>query len=269
MTRAILSLVASSACLACAAIAAPAAAAVQHPAFEGWYVGGNLGASWSDSDSQLTVGPGTTAIPTPPIFIPPADVAGINALPGNSSNKSGFTGGIEGGYNYIGDNHILWGIETDFGWGDTDNRTSRNYQSAVQQPIVPPPPLATYTISTRVKTSWIWTIRPRIGWSEGPWAIYGTAGMAMTDAKSSLEYVDTRTPPNAASRSANETLTGWTAGLGGAYAFSENWSVKGEWLYMDFGNIHEHADGPNGFVHVDSDAKVKANVIRIGVDYSF
>jgi outer membrane immunogenic protein len=151
---------------------------------------------------------------------------------------------------------------------DSDDRVSKTYQSTVQ---VNPPlnPLPTATISTRVKTSWIWTVRPRIGWSEGPWAIYGTAGLAMTDAKSSVEYADNRVPPNTASRSASETLTGWTAGLGFAYAFSDNWSVKGEWLYADFGNIHEHADGPNGFVHVDSDNKVKTNLLRIGVDYSF
>jgi len=268
MTKTALKLATAAVGLAATTIAWPAMAATQHPAFEGWYIGGNLGGSWSDSDNNLTVGPGTTAIPTPPIVIPPGDVTGINAISTGSSNKSGFTGGIEGGYNFITDNHILWGIETDFGWMDSDNRNSKTFQSTTQ---VNPPitPLPTATISTRSKTSWIWTIRPRIGWSEGPWAIYGTAGMAMTGAKSSLEYADNRIPPNTASRSANETLTGWTAGLGAAYAFSENWSVKGEWLYADFGNIHEHADAANGFVHVDSDAKVRTNILRIGVDYSF
>ncbi len=267
MTKLTLTLFASAAGLAAAAFACPTLAAVQHVAFEGWYVGGNLGGAWSDSDTNLTVGPGTTAIPAPPIVIPPADVVGINALGGSTSNKSGFTGGIEGGYNYIGDNHILWGIETDFGAMDNDDRTSRSFQSVVL--VTPPNAPPTMTISQRVKTSWIWTIRPRVGWSEGPWAIYGTAGMAMTDAKSSLEYSDNRIAPNTASRSASETLTGWTAGLGFAYAFSENWSVKGEYLYADFGNIHEHADAANGFVHVDSDNKVRSNILRIGVDYSF
>jgi len=266
--RTTLQLTALATVLAGASFAAPALAAVQHPAFEGWYVGGNLGGSWSDSDIKLTVGPGTTAIPTPPIAIPPADVSGINALSGGSSNKSGFTGGIEGGYNAITTDHLLWGIETDFGWMDSDNRDSRSFQSTVQ---VNPPinPLPTATISSRVKTSWIWTIRPRIGWSEGPWAIYGTAGMAMTDAKSTIEYADNRVPPNSASRSANETLTGWTAGIGAAYAFDNGWSLKGEWLYADFGNIHEHADAANGFVHVDSDNKVKTNLLRVGLDFSF
>ena len=264
MTKSILTLALPTACLAAAAVAGPATAAVQHPAFEGWYVGGNLGGSWSDSNSHLTVGPGTTAIPTPPIAIPPPDVAGINALSGGSSNKSGFTGGIEGGYNFITDNHILWGVETDFGFMDSDDRTSRSFQSTVG---ITGQPLPMVTISTRVKTSWIWTLRPRIGWSEGPWAIYGTAGLAMTDAKSSLEYVDNRVPPNTASRSANETLTGWTAGIGAAYAFSENWSVKGEWLYADFGHIGSAET--NNFVSITPRDSVQTHMFRVGLDYKF
>jgi outer membrane immunogenic protein len=47
------------------------------------------------------------------------------------------------------------------------------------------------------------------------------------------------------------------------------WSLKGEWLYADFGNIPVSGDASSGFAHITAEAEVKANLLRVGIDYKF
>jgi outer membrane immunogenic protein len=248
---------AATASAAMMALAAPALAQDQ-PAWTGWYIGGNLGGSWGDTSGATTVSAGTT-LPS----IPAVDVAAINSSGASSNNKSGFTGGIEGGYNWVNDG-FLFGIESDWGWMDVGDSSHRTVNSGLL--IFPP---VTYTINQRVSTDWIWTLRPRIGFISDRWLFYGTGGIATTDIKLSADYADTRTPATTASVSSSETKTGWVAGLGGAYAFNPEWSVKGEWLYADFGHASGTAATPDGFAHIASEGSVKANLLRLGFDYRF
>lgn len=234
------------------AAAAPAAAQ-DTGSWNGFYVGANLGADWGDTSTHTTATAGS---------ISPIDLGRINAGSSNSSNKTGFTGGVEAGYNYQMGSWLL-GVETDFGAFDVSQRTSRTIQSG----LLPP---ATLTASQRLSTDWIWTLRPRVGYVSGPWLFYGTGGLAMTDVKYSMQYADTLTPSHTAGMSISDTKTGWVAGLGAAYQFMPQWSVKGEWLYADFGHVRGSTTAtPTGFVTFDSEGKVKANLLRIGVDYKF
>lgn len=243
------------------AFAAAAPASAQESPFSGWYVGLNLGSAWGDNSQHATIAPGSAAVPAPPIVIPPADVALINAAGSGNNNKSGLTFGAEGGYNYVSENW-LFGIETDIGTLDINERQTNNFTSVAN-------PAITYSINQRAQTKWIWTLRPRIGYTAGPWLFYGTGGIATADIKNSLSYSDTRTPPNSASSESSSTKTGWTAGIGGAYAVTPNWSFKGEWLYVDIGKINTSVSTASGFATLNSEANVKANVLRIGTDYRF
>jgi outer membrane immunogenic protein len=247
--------------LAVAVVAAPAMAQDQSP-WNGWYVGGNIGAAWGDSSLRAHVSPGSGAV-----VIPPADAALINSTGGNNSNKTGFTGGIEGGYNYrMGD--WLLGIETEFSALDINERQDNSFQSAIVPLIVGATP-TTYHVTQRAKTDWMWTLRPRVGYIMGPWLFYGTAGIATSDIKVSLNYSDTAPTPHVVNADKSSTRTGWTAGLGVGYAVTPNWSMKGEWLYTDFGSVSTTASSPSGFVNLTSDAKVRSNLFRIGADYRF
>jgi outer membrane protein OmpA-like peptidoglycan-associated protein len=243
--------------------AAPAAA--QQSPWTGWYLGLNAGGSWGDNNlkGQVTGGGGA-------VTIPPIDLALINANTTHSdSNKTGFTGGIEGGYNFASSNNWLFGIETEWVALSVNSRNSGTFTSLVAQPIIPPPPLATYTINQRADTDWMVDIRPRLGFTSGQWLFYGTAGIAFADVKSRLEYSDTRVPPLAVSSEKSSTKTGWIAGLGAGYAFDQNWSIKGEWLYADFGSTRASLTDSNGFVTLTSEAKVRTNILRLGIDYRF
>jgi len=62
--------------------------------------------------------------------------------------------------------------------------------------------------------------------------------------------------------SANETMTGWTAGAGIEFAFLDGWSASGEYMYYDLGKERFAATTP-------FDADVTGNTIRFGMNYRF
>jgi len=255
MTFRLIHLAAAAPSLLALAAALPAAAQDQDSPWSGWYLGANIGANWSSSDLKAAVAQGNGAV-----VIPPADVNLINQTTGGSSNKTGFTGGIEGGYNYQMGSWLL-GIETDFVALDNNERTTRNFQSTIGP--------ATYALNQRAKTSWMWSLRPRLGYVSGPWLFYGTGGIATSKIKVAVDFSDNRTPQNIVSSDDSKTKTGWIAGAGVGYALTPNWSLKGEWLYADFGSISTTVVSPGGFVALTSRADVQTNLIRAGVDYRF
>jgi outer membrane immunogenic protein len=241
-----------------AAAFATAAPAMAQQDWTGFYVGLNGGASWGDTSLGVQVGTGSG-----PINVPASDVGVINQVGSDDDNKTGFTGGLQAGYNYQSGSW-LFGIETDIGFFDISQRRTNLYRSGL---LISPP--ITYTLDQRVKTDWIWTLRPRLGYVSGPWMGYVTGGLATSKTKLETRFADNRTPQNVAALSKSDTDTGWVGGLGGAYAFSPNMSVRGEWLYTDFGKIHKTVTGSNNFVTITPEASVKANIFRMGIDYKF
>lgn len=224
----------------------------------GFYVGATAGASWGDTSTSTSATPGGSAI-----VIPPEVIAGINAAGADSSNDTGFAGGVEAGYNFrSGD--WLFGIETDYSAFNVDQSKART----VNSPLLINPPFTT-TVTQQISSDWMWTLRGRIGYVSGPWLMYGTAGIASSKIDYRVTFTDNRSPVNTATQSFGDTTSGWTAGLGGAYAFTPNWSVKGEWLYSDFGDIRGTLATANGYVSVKSEAEITGNVFRMGVDYRF
>jgi len=248
---------------ASAATMALGSAAIAQPAPEeiwtGPYVGANIGATWGNTSLRATAAPAGGGF-----VIPPGDVIAVHGFPvTNNSSTVGLALGGELGYNWQMD-HLLLGVETD--GGVFDIRQSRNHTFQSTQLINPP---VFFTISQSVKTDWMWTLRPRIGYAWGPWLAYFTGGLAVTDARISAAFSDTRVPQNVASFTHSSMRTGGTVGLGGAWMFAPGWSGKLEWLYSDFGNVSGSTLVGNGFAVFTSSGNVRANVVRTGVDYKF
>jgi len=241
--------------LAGAAVAGPAAAQDDSDYWSGFYVGANIGGSWADTSTRLNAtGPSGAGV------IPPADIDQINRVSHDSSNDGAFTGGVEGGYNYrIGENWLV-GLETDFGF--LNLKQDRNQAFVSTGPGNP-----TFTTNQRVKTDWMWTVRPRVGYVNDNWMVYATGGMAMSHIKYRANFADTRIPQNSVGLELDDTKTGWTAGAGAAYAISPRWSVKGEYLYASFGKVS--GESPSGALQLQGDSRVKANIVRVGMDYRF
>lgn len=243
----------------CISLLAPASALAQENYdWTGFYVGGNLGASWGDTSMKTRIEPGRGAAP-----IDPRDIAVLNAPIAEDSNDTGFTGGVQGGLNYQTGSWVF-GLETDVGWMDIGQSRSNSFIL----PSVLNPPI-TATISQEVSTDWVWTLRPRIGWASGAYMIYGTAGLAVSNIEVKASYTDNRALGNTGSFTDDDTKTGWAAGLGAAYAFSDNLSARGEWIYTDFGEVRASWVTPNGYAAFTTEADTRANLLRIGLDYKF
>jgi outer membrane immunogenic protein len=229
--------------------------------WSGWYLGATAGGNWGDGSHHFFGTSGNGAL-----VLPPADVTSINALSTSKGNGAGFAGAIEGGYDYRSTS-VLAGIETDIGFLNLDQSRSGTFQSAITQPIVPPPPPVNVTIGQKTTTDWLWTIRPRLGYITGNWLLYATGGLALADVKLMTAYSDTA--GNAATNSHSSTKTGWTLGAGVGYALSHAFSIKAEYLYVDLGTVSSTAIIPNGYGSLTSTTEARSHLIRAGIDYHF
>ena len=71
--------------------------------------------------------------------------------------------------------------------------------------------------------------------------------------------------------SVDDDRVGWTVGVGLEYALTPNWSVKGEYNYMDFGterNRFTTVVFPVNSYH-DTDIRQHVSVVKFGVNYRF
>ncbi|HEY2359230.1 MAG TPA: outer membrane beta-barrel protein [Phenylobacterium sp.] len=256
MTHDFLRLGAAVASFAAMAVAAPAMAQDQAAGpWTGFYVGGVAGGAWGDTRARASLTSGNGAI-----VINPQDAAALAAT-SNDKTKTGFVGGIEGGYNYqMGD--WLFGVEGDWTFMDLKNSNDKTLVS----PLLINPQI-TYSLRQNIKTDWMVSIRPRVGYVWGQWMGYATAGIAFSELKYDATFSDNRSPTDTLTASSSSTKTGWAGGLGGAYAFTPNLSLKGEWLFADFGKVGSAVT--NNFVTITPDDAVKANMFRLGLDYKF
>jgi outer membrane immunogenic protein len=109
------------------------------------------------------------------------------------------------------------------------------------------------TVACETKNTWLATIRGRVGYAADRVLFYATGGGAFGDV-----VVNTTTNWQSADK------TGWTAGAGIEGAFSEHWTARLEYLYVDLQN--SSFTPAAGF---PVNVKFNANLIRTGVDYKF
>lgn len=63
--------------------------------------------------------------------------------------------------------------------------------------------------------------------------------------------------------------SGWTAGAGIEWAFSPQWSVKGEWLYYDLGDKKVGGACCGGGVTQFFTVRNTGDIVRAGLNYHF
>jgi outer membrane immunogenic protein len=202
----------------------------------------------------------------------PPDAAALDASGSGRISSSGFTGGIQGGYLWQQDRYV-YGIETDF--GAFDLRGSR--QGSGVYPVTGfgggfgfPPAGTPYTISNSVNADWLWTLRGRLGWLVNPQLLaYATGGMAVTRFSDSFSYSDTT--PGTGNGTGSATKVGWALGGGLEWALNNNWSVKGEYLYVAFSKVSATGTitSPGYSQGISTSADLTASIARLGVNYKF
>ena len=245
--------------------------------YAGLYAGGVFGRGKSSTNSDCTT-PGThngvfcqTTDPDPS-----ANVGAVNATGSNSVSSTKFTGGAQAGYNWQTGN-IVYGVEADFGaFQIKGSRTSTG--------VFPVGSFGVgggdhFVVANSFSTDWLLTTRGRIGWSAQNWLIYATAGLALTQVKLTNSYSDDGngsggTGPNVGSGSRSVTKGGWTIGTGLEVTVTRNWSVKGEYLYVDLGSVNVAASigNPNAVGYAQGigvSTSLTAHLARLGANFRF
>jgi outer membrane immunogenic protein len=145
----------------------------------------------------------------------------------SAMSPSGIAGGGQFGYN-LQNGQFVYGAETDLQLSSADDT------------------VAPYKFSN----PWFGTLRGRAGIALDNILLYATAGLAYGDVKAEQFGL-----------SETKTHYGWTAGLGMEVGFSQNWSAKVEYLYMDLND--------RGYSITGADNGLQSNLLRFGVNYHF
>jgi outer membrane immunogenic protein len=199
----------------------PVKAVAPEPVYNwtGLYIGGVIGGAWSTHDvSDQALGP----------------LLGARYAQGIAA--SGLTGGVDGGARYqLG--KLVLGVEGDFTWGNLNGTNASAFG----------PDSFTVSRAITADTKWTATAAATFGIAgDGNYLLYGKAGVAFAN----TGYTDSWSVPGMApfGGTASDTTVGWTAGTGVEWAFSNAWSLKAEYDYLDFGKhnvaIGESSLGP-------------------------
>jgi outer membrane immunogenic protein len=240
---------------------APVAPIVPVFTWTGFYIGVNAGVAWQDQNNDaIFVPPGTFGPGTGNFF--------VSGVGGN--NDAVFTGGGQIGYNYQAGGWVF-GIEADLQWADMNN--NNNFNTGF---VAVGLPAGFVFASANNGLEWWGTVRGRVGFAWDRALLYATGGFAFGGGGGNN---NTFCGVAFGCGGGDDTRTGWTVGGGLEYAFTNNWTVKIEGLYvnLDGGGSNNGLLGfvngvpvflPPGFVT----NRVEDNtfgVVRVGLNYKF
>lgn len=161
-----------------------------------------------------------------------ADFTNRAANPGPGGDASGFTIGAQAGYNYQLNSNWAVGIEADISYQDIGAKTSG---------------LGSFD------EDWMGTLRLRGGYTFSRYFVYATAGVALT----------TRDATVNGAGSGDDTVAGFTGGVGVEGKLNDRWSAKLEYLYVDVPKDRFRAGTANVVGGSNN------HIGRIGINYHF
>jgi outer membrane immunogenic protein len=113
------------------------------------------------------------------------------------------------------------------------------------------------------------TVRGRLGYAWGGTLIYATGGFAYGGVNSRFAFEDTNGGNGRVSNT--QTGTGWVAGAGVEYKIAPNWSLKGEYQFIDLGSesVTRPLISPPAISLRGSEKDLEFNTVRVGLNYYF
>ena len=147
-------------------------------------------------------------------------------------------GGVQAGYNVQITPFWLVGIEGDLSWGQ--GKSSQLFQ--FRDPVTGVLNGQSFT----VRTQWSASLRARLGFIAGTWLFYGTGGGAFLRVnvdETGLPCgviggcVPGVTETFSSAFSVGKNLLGWTLGVGAERLLWNDWLVRLEYLFADFGHV--------------------------------
>jgi outer membrane immunogenic protein len=221
----------------------------------GFYVGVNAGYAFNADSSATTVGtPGFQALV--PLGIAPSSL---------DTGGDGFIGGAQIGFNYQFGLFVA-GVEADLQYVDSGKRST----------FVGAPVLGTQlATSAESELEYLGTVRARLGVAFDRVLVYATGGLAYGDVSLNASVNGVQVPAVAWNGSTSDIQVGYTIGGGVEYAFTNNLTLKAEYLYYDLGDQTVRTT-PNALaaavapgVAYDARVETSGHIARIGLNYKF
>ena len=154
-------------------------------------------------------------------------------------NAGSVFGGVQAGYNYQTGPFVL-GVEGDLGYGHPSKTKAFPGGNAM-----------------KIEQGVNGTLRARAGYAVDRALIYGTGGLAVSN-------FDVKASDGVTTESKSKTRAGYVVGGGVEYAVTNNISVKGEYLYENFGKAGATFTNVGATKNDLSD-----HIVRVGVNYKF
>ena len=233
------------------------------PAFTwtGFYLGVNAGAAWNGNDNC----PGYYDY-TSSTGIIGSRVSAFG--PACNSDDTAFTAGFQGGFNWqMG--AVVFGIEGDVNWLGNDNKLGFNGYSYGGN---------YYSLEASPRSTMLGGLRGRLGWSFDRALLYMTGGAAFRNSTNGDSVYVYSAPVNGTllatySTNSDRNNVGWSLGGGLEWAFTNNVSLKVEYLHTQFdrgnGVYVTSASGYTGKVFRNDNSTDSIDVVRFGINYRF
>ncbi len=112
-----------------------------------------------------------------------------------------------------------------------------------------------FCANCKTSSNWLGTTRARVGYAADRVLFYGTGGAAYGNIQANANGVTN-----------SNTEFGWTAGAGVEVAFTDNWTARLEYLYvqMEDGSCTSACGSPP-----TQSVSLSENLVRAGVDFKF
>lgn len=204
--------------------------------WSGGYLGAQAGYARSDARVGQTFAPGSF------------DNYGWGYSP------SGGFGGVFAGYNKQFDSGLVVGVEGDYSFASVKDTTL--YRAlGVDDPA----------FGGELELEAVGTVRLRAGYAIDRWLPFVTGGLAVASYKHTTTNI-----PGGPYADVRDTVAGYTLGAGGEYAVTDNWVVRGEYRFADFGRHTSVRHAFSNGAPLNRDAiELTTQDLRIGVAYKF
>lgn len=242
----------------------------------GIYIGIYAARAWGDLDLRTDTG----AVTGSSYFQFPENTASVNQAGSGALSPDTGLAGVQIGINTQKGGWVF-GLEADYG---AFNLGVSRGAAGVPYPALGSIPFK-YSVRAEMETDWLATARARVGWAFQPGLLlYATGGLAVTNIRVSNSFSDDAPEQGVGGSSSNELKAGWTLGGGAEWALARNWSLKAEYLYLNFGSASASSSincgpavaaacaafvppvTPNPF---STSADLAAHIARVGLNYKF
>jgi outer membrane immunogenic protein len=214
----------------------------------GFYAGGHFGFAYSDTHFDYTATPLASCV----AITGTAD----DCHTSGNTNTNSLAGGLQAGFNQqIG--HFVWGLEGDVTWRGNDNGKATF--------------LPAFGVVQKFSENddWLITLRSRVGFSYYRAFIYATGGVAWSSVGHTVSFHDPINVFAPLTVHESSTQTGWTLGTGLEYVLATHVTVKGEYLFVDLGDVTVPTPGQGGWWPTATRFSEQEHVLRMGLNYKF